>query len=118
MVQLSVKPDGESDDLKDWKRQLTELWIRVFLAINRAAALGIALLIHKGLDWAIRWILPKGWEHALMLSQAVFVVIFSVIYLHFLWEMLVTFVPAVKGRPKQIGAGDADAKEDKQRNLF
>lgn len=106
------------DDLNGWKEQIRRLWIRVFLAVNRAAALGVALLIHKGLDWAVRWILPIGWERTLTLLQAVFVVIFSVIYLHFLWEMLVTFVPAVKRRTKKLGVGDADTKENKQRDLF
>jgi hypothetical protein len=115
MAQPAPVPE---DDLSGWKEQIRHLWIRVFLAVNRAAALGVALLIHKGLDRAIRWILPIGWEHALMLFQAVFVEVFPVIYLHFLWEMLATFVPAVKRRPKRTGAGDADAKEDKQRNLF
>jgi hypothetical protein len=108
----------EVDDLIDWKEQIKRLWIRVFLAVNKAAALGVALLIHKGLDWAARWFLPEGWEHALTLSQGVFFVIFSVIYLHFLWEMLATFVPAVRQRTVKKHGASNDEPEDRQQNLF
>ena len=120
MVESDSVPQPEDiDDLAGWKEQIGRLWIRVLLAVNKAAALGVALLIHKGLDLAARWILPEGWEHALTLSQGVFFVIFSVIYLHFLWEMLATFVPAVRQRrPKKIGVGNANDTEDRQRNLF
>ena len=70
----------------------------------------------QGARLGARWILPEGWEHALTLSQAVFFVIFSIIYLHFLWEMLATFVPTVRRRTK--GIADADDADSKQRDLF
>jgi hypothetical protein len=112
-------PLREEDDLRGWREGIKRLWIRVFIFLNKTAALGITLLIHKGLDAAMKWILPKGWDRALELSRVLFFVIFSIIYLHFLWEMLTTFVPVVKSRPtKRNGAGDADNLEGKQGDLF
>lgn len=114
-----ARPLPEEDDLKGWQKGIKRLWIRVFIFLNKTAALGITLLIHKGLDVAMQWILPSGWDRALELSRGLFFVIFSIIYLHFLWEMLTTFVPAVKSRPtRRNGAGDADFVEDKQGDLF
>lgn len=109
-------PPHEQDDLSDWKRDIKRLWTRVLLALNKAAALGVALLIHKGLDWAAHWILPVGWDNALKLYQGVFFVTFSIIYVHLLWEMLATFVPAVRRRNRK--AKNADDPKDKQQNLF
>jgi hypothetical protein len=54
-----VQPE-ENDDLEGWKEQITRLWIRVFLAVNKAAALGVALLIHKGLDLEPGGFSPRG----------------------------------------------------------
>jgi hypothetical protein len=112
-------PLPEDDDLRGWQERVRRLWIRVFLFINRAAALGIVLLIHKGLDIVARWIVLMGWDRALELLEALLFVTFSIIYVHFLWEMLTTFVPAVRSRPKKRnGAGNADNMEGKQGDLF
>ncbi|HYW47984.1 MAG TPA: hypothetical protein VE959_34285 [Bryobacteraceae bacterium] len=84
--------------------------------MNKAAALGVALLIHKGLDLAAHWILPPGWEYAIKLYQGIFFVTFSIIYVHLLWEMLATFVPAVRAHNRK--AAHADDSKDKQQDLF
>ena len=88
-------PD-EEDDLRNWRKELARLWTRVWVALNKAAALGVAILIHKGLEAAAKWIVPEGWNISLTLLEAIFFVVFSIVYIHFLWEMLAVFVPFLK----------------------
>src|SRR5260370_40797038 len=108
----------EGDDLREWRKDLKRLWTRVFLAVNKAGALGVAILIHKGLDFAAHWILPSGWDIALKLYQGIFFVTFSIVYVNFLWELLATFVPAVNTRRRIRRANHADDSKDKQQDLF
>lgn len=84
------------EDLVAWRRDLRVLWMRVWVAANKALALLIALAIHKVLDMAGEWLIPAGWEVCLKVFRGTFFAVFSVIYLHFLWEMLTVFVPAFK----------------------
>ena len=98
MVPRNLASEQRPDDLSRWKEQLWSLWIRVFLAANKAAALFVAILLHKGLDAAAVWIVPTGWEKFLELFRGTFFVAFMVIYVHFLWEVLITFIPALSRR--------------------
>jgi hypothetical protein len=66
---------------------------QVFVAVNKAAALFVVVCIHKGLDWAATWVTPHGWERFLLLLRGTFFGVFALVYLHFLWEILTTFIP-------------------------
>jgi hypothetical protein len=79
-----------------WKQVLKLLWLRVFVALNKAAALGVTICVHKGLDVAAKWVIDQpGWQPALQTLRATFFVVFSLVYVHFVWEMLTTFIPNV-----------------------
>jgi hypothetical protein len=86
------------EDLADWRGELRSVWLRVWIAANKALALLFAVGIHKVLDIAGEWLIPPGWESCSKLFHGTFFVVFMVIYLHFLWEMLAVFVPSLKGR--------------------
>lgn len=93
-------------DLTDWRQTITHVWIRIWIALNKAGALAILICIHKGLDLAAAWLVPPGWEKVLAVYRITFFAVFSVIYLHFLWEMLIVFVPQLRAarRPKKVAS--------------
>jgi hypothetical protein len=80
----------------NWARTLKLLWLRVLLAVNKALALGVAIAIHKGLDEAAKWLVPaESWGPALTIMRVVFFTVFAVVYVHFAWEVLTTFIPKI-----------------------
>jgi hypothetical protein len=97
-----MPPEGDEDNLRDWKREINRLWVRVFIALNKTAALGVAVLIHKVLERGAEWVVPENWTYALKFLQGTFFLVFSLIYLHFLWEMLAAFVPSIATRRRAV----------------
>jgi hypothetical protein len=103
------------DPLSNWREVIRHLWIRVWITVNKAAVLGIIVLIHKGLDFAATWVIPAGWELVSVILRGTFFAAFSVVYLHFVWEVLVIFVPAVgRRRQKSRESGNATAAATSQ----
>jgi hypothetical protein len=87
-------PPSEDDEyLRNWRRELRRLWTHVFIALNKAIALGVAVLIHKGLDWGAQWVIPERWPYVLDFIRGLFALVFIIIYTHFGWEILAAFVP-------------------------
>ena len=104
--------NSDVDLERNWKRTVKLLWLRVFLAVNKALALVVAIVIHKGLDEAAHWLLPdESWESALTLLQVGFFCVFSLVYVHFAWEVLTTFIPNI-GRKRQSSREERDATEN------
>jgi hypothetical protein len=88
--------DRLPEDLAAWKNDLRALWLRVWIVANKALALSCAVVIHKFLDIAGEWLIPVGWERCSKVFRGTFFAVFMVIYLHFLWEMLIVFVPSLR----------------------
>jgi len=90
-----------------WKRVIKLLWLRVFVAANKAAALGVAILIHKGLDVAAQWVIDyPSWKGALTVLRAIFFAVFAIVYTHFAWEVLTTFIPNIGVKRQKSEAKD------------
>jgi hypothetical protein len=92
----------EDPDLETWQTDAKTLWIRVLVAANKLLAIGVAILMHKVLDVAAAWVAPAGWEKAILLLRGIFFAAFSIVYVHFVWEMLTTFVPSMGSRSLKV----------------
>ena len=84
-----------NSDTDGWRDEIKRHGIRALLAAWKAFCLAIAVVIHKGLDVLVIWLVPTGWETASDLLRMYFFVVFAVIYIHFGWEVLATFVPNI-----------------------
>jgi len=87
---------AKTDDLGDWRGDLRNLWLRAWIAANKAAALLVAVGIHKAIDVATVWLIPHGWGFVSKLFRGTFFVVFAIIYFHLMWEMLTAFVPSFR----------------------
>ena len=83
------------------KAEIAEIWIRVAVATNKALALAIAVLVHKGLDAGAEWVVPHDWGIALKLLKGIFLVGFAAVYLHFVWDFVATFVPMLGSKREE-----------------
>ena len=99
------------DDLKYWKQEIRNLWIRVWVAANKVAALLVAVALHKALDVSAEWVVPVGWPKWLFVLRVTFAAAFSVVYLHFIWEVLTVFIPSIRVRNRNADGGTNNASD-------
>ena len=89
----------------DVKGKLRETWAKVFIALNRFAALLIFIGMHWVLIKATAIILPIGWTKTAIVLEVVYFVAFGVLYLDQVWDMIGVFVPRLGDLHEKVTHG-------------
>jgi hypothetical protein len=78
---------------EDWT-----FWMQVRSALSRVVAFLIFLLVHKLLNVALEWTVPKNFTNGVIWLEDIAYAAFAVIYAALVVEMVVVFVPALRYR--------------------
>lgn len=99
-------------------REIKALWGKVWLAINRAIALGIFILVHFGLNKAIKAVVPNTPTLAKgeILLESILFVFFALIYVRLGWDMLRVFFPILREERKKLQPPEAFGLTQEQEN--
>lgn len=75
--------------------------IKVLLLVLDVACLAVAVGAHKVVDLLSEWVIPPDWTYLSKFLVAVFAIAFSLIYIHLAWDMVLLFVPWLRGKGVQ-----------------
>jgi hypothetical protein len=78
---------------EDWT-----FWLQVRSALFRVVALFIFLLVHKLLNVALEWTVPRNFANGVIWLEDIAYAAFAVIYAALVVEMVVVFIPALRRR--------------------
>jgi hypothetical protein len=77
----------------DMRHRVVSGFAEVLVLAAQATQLACVVGIHKCVDWIMEWAVPEGWHYGVGFLHGVFFCGFAVIYVHMVWEMVLTFVP-------------------------
>jgi hypothetical protein len=78
---------------EDWT-----FWLQVRSALSRVVAFLIFLAVHKLLNAALEWTVPKNFTNGVIWLEDITYAAFAVIYGALVVEMVVVFIPALRHR--------------------
>jgi hypothetical protein len=95
------------EDIREWRQALRILWIRIFVALNKAAGLLIFAGVHAVLDWVLKLALPGGFEKTQKGIRVAVLIPFVIVGCHFLIDMVVILIPSWSRKKGGGNAGDS-----------
>jgi hypothetical protein len=84
--------------------------IKVFLLALDVACLAAVVGLHKVVDLLSGWVIPPEWTAIRQFLAATFACAFALIYVHFAFDMVLIFVPWLRGKPKPNGEQPSPSK--------
>ena len=72
----------------------------MLLAAIDVACLAVVVGLHKVVEALASWVIPADWEKLKTVLTVVFAGAFSLVYIHLVVDMVMIFMPWLRGKPK------------------